>query len=339
MKFSMRCILLAVCISVSGCAKQNVPECKSSESSEKFGNLVVKVSHESANTRSVADYGRVLSDESAVNNLEVFVFDAVTGRLERSLIMTSADMECRFELPVGEKVVYAVVNGPDMSKVQSLAHIRALRYDLSDVSLAENGFVMIGSEECVVSQGVVSYPEVMVRRLVSRVELRSVKCNVASQYEAMKVECAYLGDAYSCQSFSGEVSALLNPGGYADSEPKVPIGLAGIKGSCPEYLYRDLDMDVVRGDTSSEPVYLYCQPNGGQGITCLYLLISIGEGKYYYRVPLDKGLLANTTCVVNAVITNLGAPLPPDGDVQKGEIVASITIEDWDLGDQYYAEF
>ena len=43
--------------------------------------------------------------------------------------------------------------------------------------------------------------------------------------------------------------------------------------------------------------------------------------------------------MVNAVITNLGAPLPPDGVVQKGEIVASVIIEDWDTGSQYDAEF
>ena len=98
-------------------------------------------------------------------------------------------------------------------------------------------------------------------------------------------------------------------------------------------------LDVVCGETSSESVYLYCQPDGGDGCSCLYLLVSIGQGKYYYRVPLDKGLFANTTCVVNAVITNLGAPLPPDGVVQKGEIVASVIIEDWDTGSQYDAEF
>lgn len=339
MKALRNFVLLAVSVLAGGCAEKNVPEEGDSETTAGCGGLVVKVSHEDVKLRSVADYGRVLSDESAVNKLDVFVFDAASGRLERSVALASADDECRFELPVGEKVIYAVVNGPDMSRVQSLGQIQAMKCDLSGRSIKEDGFMMIGCEECVVRYGSVSYPEVFVRRMVSRVELRSVACNVASQYGAMKVECAYLGSAYSCQSVSGDVSALLNPGGYADDERKVPIGLNGIVGACPEYLYRSVALDVVYGESSSEPVYLYCQPDGGEGCTCLYLLISIGEAKYYYRVPLDKGLFANTTCVVNAVITNLGAPLPPDGVVQKGEIVASVTIEDWDTGDQYYAEF
>ena len=339
MKLLKNFAVLAMCILASSCVEKNVQELKTPESVADFGDLVVKVSHESAKVRSVADYGRVLSDESVVHKLDVFVFDASTGHLERSTTKSSTDAECRFELPVGEKIVYAVVNGPDMSHVQSLDQIQALKCDLSEMSMKEDGFMMIGSEECSVSQGTVSSPEIFVRRMVSRVELRSVACNVASQYGAMKVECAYLGSAYSCQSVSGDVSALLNPGGYADDERKVPIGLNGIVGACPEYLYRSVALDVVYGESSSEPVYLYCQPDGRAGCTCLYLLISIGEAKYYYRVPLDKGLFANATCVVNAVITNLGAPLPPDGVVQKGEIVASVTIEDWDTGDQYDAEF
>ena len=339
MKFSKNLVVLAMCVLSSGCAEKNVPESNGQGSVAECGNLVVKVSHESAKVRSVADYGRVLSDESVVHKLDVFVFDATTGCLERSTTKSSTDAECRFELPVGEKIVYAVVNGPDMSRVQSLDQIRALKYDLSEVTIKDDGFMMIGSEECSVSQGAVSSPEIFVRRMVSRVELRSIKCNIASQYGAMKVECAYLGNAYSSQLISGAVSSLLNPGGYADDEREIPIGLNGITGSCPEYFYRPMALDVVCGETSSESVYLYCQPDGGDGCSCLYLLVSIGQGKYYYRVPLDKGLFANTTCVVNAVITNLGAPLPPDGVVQKGEIVASVIIEGWDTGSQYDAEF
>ena len=339
MKLLKSFVVLAMSVFASACVEKNAQELGSPENPTGCGDLVVKVSHESTKVRSVADYGRVLSEESVVHKLDVFVFDAASGRLERSTTKSSTESECRFELPVGEKVVYAVVNGPDMSRVQSLEQIRALKCDLSEISITEDGFMMIGSAECSVTQGAVSSPEVFVRRMVSRVELRSVKCNVASQYETMKVECAYLGDAYSSQLFSGVVGSLLNPGGYADEERQVPVGLNGVTGACPEYLYRALALDVDRGDTSSQPVYLYCQPDGGQGCTCLYLLVTIGTGKYYYRVPLDKGLFANTTCVVNAVITNLGAPLPPDGVVQKGEIVASVTIEDWDTGEQYDAEF
>ena len=326
MKFSKNLVVLAMCVLASGCAEKNVPESNGQGSVAECGNLVVKVSHESAKVRSVADYGRVLSDESVVHKLDVFVFDATTGCLERSTTKSSTDAECRFELPVGEKIVYAVVNGPDMSRVQSLDQIRALKYDLSEVTIKDDGFMMIGSEECSVSQGAVSSPEIFVRRMVSRVELRSIKCNIASQYGAMKVECAYLGNAYSSQLIS-------------DDKREIPIGLNGITGSCSEYFYRPMALDVVCGETSSESVYLYCQPDGGDGCSCLYLLVSIGQGKYYYRVPLDKGLFANTTCVVNAVITNLGAPLPPDGVVQKGEIVASVIIEGWDTGSQYDAEF
>ena len=74
-------------------------------------------------------------------------------------------------------------------------------------------------------------------------------------------------------------------------------------------------------------------------MTCLYMKVAIGDGRYYYRVPLDKGLHGNTTCVVDVVITNLGAKDPYDGDIHKGEIQAVVKVVDWSIGDEYHAEF
>lgn len=330
---------VAVLMLVCGCVKNTAPEGAADNAVNESGSIVVSVKNEMLPVRSLAEYQSAKSCESAVYNVDVLVFDSVSKRLERSATTSSLEEKCSFELSAGEKLVYAVVNGPDMSRVRSLDQMMALAEDLSSRDYLLEGFVMIGYEHCVVSSGTVCKPEIIVKRLVSRVELRSIKCNVPRQYESMKVECVYLGNAYSVQSLSGAVSVEVNGGGYADKDKQQPIGLGGVKGACDMFMYREPGAVIKVGEVLSDPIYMYCQPDAGKAMTCLYILAQIGDGKYYYRVPLNKGLLSNTTCVVDVVITNLGAHRPPDGDMQKGEIQAVVKVMDWLTGDEYHAEF
>ena len=198
---------------------------------------------------------------------------------------------------------------------------------------------MMGSSECEVKAGVIAQPLIKVGRVASRVVLRSITCNVARQYEKMIVDCVYLGNASIEYSLEGESLSWANVGGYADAMKNKPIGLSGEMGSCPAYLYRSVGCEVMVGQRYEQPVCLYCYPNGTSDYTYLYLLTTIGDRKYYYRVPLDKGLESNRSSGVDVVITNLGADSPVDGDIQKGEIKATISIEDWLMGYQYDAEF
>ncbi len=339
MKNLMNLVVLSAVLAVVGCVKANDVKVGQDEVVGESGSMRVSVCHDSPAVRSIADYQRLLTEESAVHKVNVLVFDRQSERLEQSATMTSLSEECMFDLPVGEKLVYAIVNGPDVSRVQNVDQLLALKDDLSLRNSSQQGFVMSGSQVCKVSTGEVAKPEIVVARQVARVELRSVKCNVAAQYGSMTVDCAFLANAYSVQTLSGAVSSMVNVGGYADQQKLNPIGFNGIEGACPEYMYRGLDVMLMLNESMSDPVYMYCQPNAGGEYTCMYLLATIGGEKYYYRVPFDKGIEANTSYIVDAVITNLGAPLPPDGVIQKGEIEVTITIEDWAVGDQYHAEF
>ena len=321
------------------CTKNRVSEGFTGETVKECGQMTVILKKGSAPVKSLVEYEPASDEESAVYKVDVLVFDAVSKRLERTASLASLTQKCDFELPVGEKIVYAVVNGPDLIQVQSLEKLLALREDLSSRDYRHDGFVMVGHEECVVEEGSVAQPEILVKRLVSRIQLRSVKCNVASQYESIKVESVFLGNAHSVQALSGDVSVEVNKGGYADADKTQAIGRDGVVGSCETYMYREPGLVVDAAETVSQQVSLYCQPDMGKVLTCLYMRVAIGDGRYYYRVPLDKGFAANTTCVVDVVITNLGADDPYDGDVQKGEITASIKIEDWVVGDSYHAEF
>lgn len=328
-------LLMLLC----GCAKDSTSEGIAGETAKKCGDMTVIVKNINVPVKSLAEYESPLTDESAVYKVDVLVFDAVSKRLERSASLSSFAEKCAFELPVGEKIVYAVVNGPDLSDVQSLGKLLAETEDLSSRDYLREGFVMVGYEECVVTAEGVSKPEIVVKRLVSRIELRSVKCNVALQYDSIRVESVFLGNAHSVQSLSGDVSVEVNQGGYADTDKMLAIGRDGVVGSCGTYMYREPGTVVRSGEVSSQPVFMYCQPDLGKVLTCLYMKVAIGDGRYYYRVPLDKGLHGNTTCVVDVVITNLGAKDPYDGDIHKGEIQAVVKVVDWSIGDEYHAEF
>ena len=322
-----------------GCVKVGTSGQMPEETANVCGGLSVSVKYETVAVKSLAGYEMPTSDESAVHRLDVLVFNAVTKVLERSASLSSMPVSVDFELPVGEKLVYAVANGPDLSSVQSLEQMLVLKEDLSARSYPGDGFVMLGYEVCVVAEGIVSKPSISVKRLVSRVELRSLKCNLPKQYGSMTVESVFLGSAHSVQSLSGVASVPVNNGGHAGTDPMQPIGLDGVVGSCPAYMYREPGIVVKVGETAAQPVYMYCQPDSGKVLTCLYILAAIGEDRYYYRVPLDKGLSANATCVVDAVITNLGALDPPGEHMHKGEIQAVVKVMDWLTGEEYHAEF
>ena len=154
----------------------------------------------------------------------------------------------------------------------------------------------------------------------------------------MKLDCAFLGNAYSKQTIAGEVDAMLNIDGYA-ADGTSPIGKNNVTGSCPEFFYRSIAKEVAAGGKHSTMYYMYSQPNKSEKFTCLYLLATIGGTQYYYRVPLHYGLNPNVTYSVDVDIINLGSELPPDGSVQKGDISAVIKVTDWVKGEEYDIKF
>ena len=200
------------------------------------------------------------------------------------------------------------------------------------------GLTLMGMAECVVNPGDENEVETIpVRWLVSRVVLSGVTCNIPKQHGGMTVDCVFLGNANTRQYFYGEVDGMVNVDGLASDYS--PIGKGGVTGSFGSYLYRKVGKTVECDETHSEKYYMYCQPNSGNKHTCLYLLATIGGCQYYYRVPLTNGLKANTTCTVDLKVTNLGSSEPPTGDMQKGDIKALISFEDWISGNRYVEEF
>lgn len=308
----------------------------------KSGTLSVSIEYESLVTKATTEYTeytKELDEERFVRDVTVLVFDKSSGKLNACKKVYSTSDELSFTVTEGEKTVYALVNGPDLGHVKNIEQMLQQIDDLSSCEISSDGLAMIGKDDCVVSAAKVARPIVVVRRLVARVVLKKVTNKLPQQYGQMTLDCVYLGNANLIQNLAGDVSGMANPGGYEDDEKTKPIGKDGAVGACSAYIYRNSGAEIATGASSDVKYHMYCQPNDSQTVTCMYLLVTIDGSQYYYRAPLHKGLAANTTNSVELEITNLGSPLPPDGDMQRGEILATISIVGWAAGEKYHIEF
>lgn len=335
MKILSAFIALAVFV---GCVSMS-DDCPVVESEDvAFGEVSVRVDYEDENTKANTDYVTALDAELKVNGISLLVFDGETGVLNATAQIKSLSDKCKMYLPAGRKTVYAVVNGPSLNDVRREGDMAGLMDDLSASSMGTAGLIMVGSSECEVVSGASDVPvTVVVRWLVSRIVLGKVLCNIPEQYGQMTLDCVYLGNANAKQYFSGRVEKMVNLKGY--SAAGKAIGLSGVSGECESYMFRTVGETISVGGSSKGKYHMYCQPNADAEHTCVYILTTIGGVRYYYRVPLDQGLAANTTCSVEVKITNLGSLTPPDGDMHRGEIMASVTIDGWAPGNNYTAEF
>lgn len=332
--------VIAAAAALVGCAEMGSADVERGVEDCADGKLSVRMKFDDVLAKSgVSDYLVASESEKTVFKVAVLVFDKVSGVLNASKQIEELPGECTMTLPVGEKLIYAVVNGPDLGAVTTLGQFMAMKDVLVEGGFGSKGLTLIGSAVCDVKSGETAEPEIVVSWLVSRVVLKNITCNVAQQYGGMTVDCVYLGNANTVQDFSGNVDGMVNPDGYADKEKSVQIGKNGKTGECSDYLYREIGAEISVGETVGEPYHMYCQPNDTEKYTCMYILATIGGVQYYYRVPLDKSLIAGSTCSVDLTIANLGSLVPPSEDYQNGAVQAVITIGGWTAGNSYVAEF
>lgn len=342
MKMNLKTVFAAMAAAAAlvGCAEGVSTDFQCGVDGDADGMMSVRMIYDDVMTKAqTEDYVVALEEEKAINKVSVLVFDKATGMLNSFKELTDLTQECKVTVPVGEKTVCAVVNGPDLSAVTKLEHFYSLSDNLADNDFMGDGLTLVGTADCTVESGKTVEPTIAVRWLVSRVVLDKITCNLAPQYGEITVESVYLGNANTVQDFSGNVSDMVNPNGYADSSGSRVIGMRGETGYCSDYLYRRVGISIPVGQNVTRPYYMYCHPNASSTYTCLYLVTKIAGEINYYRVPLKGALKANYTYSVELTIANLGSPLPPADDFQNGTVQAVITMGGWTVGNSFVAEF
>lgn len=120
-------------------------------------------------------------DEKAVRCLQVFVFNASTGKRETDKFVSASSLT--ITAPVGNKHIWAVVNHDRFDDIPTEGELKKKVCSLQDNYTADSGIrlVMAGEKDVTVTQENLPV-EVNVTRLVSRIVLKKVTRKFADTY-------------------------------------------------------------------------------------------------------------------------------------------------------------
>ncbi|MCM1177833.1 MAG: hypothetical protein NC308_09760 [Clostridium sp.] len=302
--------------------------------------------------RSAEAYTVPMEYETMVHDVQIFIYDT-HGKLESYYAAEGdAARDIYVNTSSGEKTVWAVVNGPDMSCESDAADVDAIgRYQ---VDLCRNskdtGFIMSGSAafRAHASGSSISIP---VRRLVSRIALKRIKSRLPERYGPLVVRNTYLANVAGNQNLSGTAAEEIwyNRAGRTDNSSDEPLPIDGMEApaSCQELTFADVGKALSTGESfcRETPLLLYCYPNRsitdatGWSIpftarkTRLIVSAEIAGIHCYYPVTIDFPE-RNSTYTVELTITGPGST-DPDIPVERGAIETAISIQDWNYGATY----
>lgn len=316
--------------------------------------------------------GQTLTNEKAIQNVQIFVFRAGEGGDAGVLeIAASAGFDqalgettgtyngITVKCSTGRREVWAVVNdakdhtaGADA--VQTKAEFLALTHELQDATPTK--LLMIGRSNPESRDPAITLTEgamqvsIPVHRLAASVVLESVKNDFSSpayqKADIFRLEAAYLMNVPGSVNFgeTGEPGALPAGSWYARLGAETANPRAAL-------LFDNLSQELLNyGQTHSVKHTFYTYPNNcapsedavfSPRSTVLVLEASIkyasGWVKYYYPVTLNGGLLSNKQYHVNLTVHRPGST-DPNKPVTFNDVTPVVTVSDWDGGDTYDRE-
>ena len=162
-------LLLMAAVAAMACScdgdKDCIP-CQKEEGQEQTATLQVSLDLEGEPQTRVTNYVTAQAYETAVNDVQIFVFDS-KGALATYLDADTKTTGISINTIYGQKTVYAVVNGPDLSTITTQEELEHTAVDLgANSTTTSKGFVMVGSSTCNVS-GSTATVSIAVKRLVA----------------------------------------------------------------------------------------------------------------------------------------------------------------------------
>ena len=348
MKKTLSIMALAAAVLCS-CDKDE--DCIPCQQETRTGTLSVTLDFEDAPvTRAASSYVTAQSYETKVNDVQILVFDE-KGALNAYIDADAQTSGISINTIYGEKTVWAVVNGPDVSAITTLSDLKKVTVNLgTNNSLTDTkGFVMTGSTTCSLSAGTAT-ASIAVKRLVSRVALLKVNNALPDSYGSLNVLNVTLINVVGNQNLecSATPSTWYNKMGRTDgSNSSAIIDGSAYMATLPDFTFKKVGQTVANGSSlaPSTPYLFYTFPNPtatdntgwassfSARKTRLVVTASVGSTKYYYPITLDTPA-RNTAYSVELTITGLGST-DPDKPVEKGSITATVTVEGWVEGPSY----
>ena len=334
------------------CSCDKNADCVPCEDQQETGTLAVSLLFdEGAQTKAVTSFTTSQTYEKQVNKVQIFVFDE-SGKINIYKDAGTTQSNISISTTTGKKTIWAVVNGPDLSEVASLAELEDTAIDLAaNSTTAATGFVMAGSTSCTVS-ATAATANISVSRLVARVALQKVTNQLPDGYGALTIENVVLTNVAGNQNIAGDATPATwyNKMGRKDGATESSQIIDGDtnKASCEALTFKSVKQEVAHGAdlNIATPYLFYSFPNsntaGSTGwvnpftarASRLVVTATIDGVKYYYPVTLSKKLERNKAYTVEITITGLGST-DPDKPIEKGGFTAGINVLDWVDGGCY----
>ena len=349
MKKTLSIIALAAAVLCS-CDKND--DCLPCEQETRSGTLSVSLNFEEPpTTKAATSYVTAQTYETKVNDVQILVFDD-KGALNAYVDADAKTSDISISTIYGDKTIWAVVNGPDVSQITKLADLKAVTVNLgTNNSLTETtGFVMTGSTTCTLNAGSMT-ASISVKRLVARIALLKVNNALPASYGSINVNTVTLTNVVGNQNLdcSAAISTWYNKAGRTDGSTSTAIiDGSAYKASLPDLTFKSVNQTVANGSalSPSTPYLFYTFPNATTKDntgwyysnftarkTRLVVAATIGSTKYYYPITIDTPV-RNTAYSVELTIAGLGST-DPDIPVEKGIITATVTVEGWAEGTSY----
>ncbi len=322
------------------------------------GTVTINVVREAAGqtkTTSVS-FMTAMDYEKAVNRQQVLIFNS-SGRLEFYADLDTTATSLDAAVSTGEKTVYAVINGPDLSAIKSLDEFQGCALDLSaNKKTTSAGFVMSGSATCNVEPSAAVSCEIAVKRLVARIVLFRVANELPSAYGSLSLKAAYLANVVGTQNPAGtmalEDATWYNKYGRSDSATSSGAIIDGTnyRASCSDLTYilfnktithgmayshlstQDADLFYTFANSSTTAPKTFSNGTFVPQRTILVLCCELNGESRYYPVVFDQSTLeANNTYMVDVTISGIGSA-DPAVPVEHGDISATIKVSNWTAG-------
>ena len=324
MKFKI--LMAAALVMAAACNQlQTVEEEKENNGSDEKVTVTVNVGG-GASTRSTTIGS---NDESAVENLQLFAFNS-DGSIES--YATGADLTQKLNVTKGTKNFVALVNCPDLSKIESRDKLMAT------VSLLENNssghFEMIGEEKGKVISAETSL-NLTVKRIVSKVVIEKISADFSSPYLAsldFKVTGIFLTNVVASNTYALDNSNLqwVNQNKPDASNPA-----------------KALNQDVVDNYklTSATPYStlhtFYCYPNPvtadsaaatwSERYTRLVVQTTLGGTTGYYSIPIPNIGSNKIYTIKELKVTKRGSAQPYE-NIETADATFTIEVSNWEPG-------
>ncbi len=267
-----------------------------------------------------------IGDDSKVNSVQVFVFKS-TGDLDAYGASTASSLN--LTCTTGPKEIFALVNAPDLSSINTLSALQNASSNLSDNRY--EGLVM--TKDTTVNVLSDMNLNLNVKRLAARVCLKSIRNSMESIQHRTK-------------SFNINAIYLINVVGdrkyFSSSEPLVWYNKISTSSDLTRLLYDGMGNHQINyGQAYTGKHYFYCYPNAqaedtsastwSPRYTRLVVEANFGGQLCYYPISIPN-IQQNKVYNISLVVSIPGST-SPDAPIEKVNQGVTIEVEDWEISE------